>query len=70
MIFICGIVRASIPSPTFVNKMAKVTGMAIFMPVRNIPVVKLAMMSGNDKLIPIDSNGTILKLSNKASISI
>lgn len=59
----CGIVRAKIPKPTFVIRIAKVTGIAIFMPVTKIPVVKLAIMTGRDRPGFTSVNGTSRKLS-------
>ena len=67
-IFIWGIVRANIPNPTLVSKIANVTGIAIFMPVKTIPVVKRAIISGKDRSGLAPSNGTSLKLSKRADI--
>ena len=65
--FICGIVRASMPSPTLVSRMAKVIGMAIFMPVRKIPPVKLAMIRANEIFGSTPASGTTRKLSARAA---
>lgn len=66
----CGIVRARIPKPIFVSRMANVTGMAIFMPVRKIPVVKFAMMTGRESPGLIPMSGTSRKLSARPAMII
>ena len=57
-IFNCGMVRANTPKPTFVSRIAKVTGIAIFMPVRKIPEVKSVMRFANPGFACIPSKGT------------
>ena len=68
-IFICGIVRERIPSPTFVSRIANVIGIAIFMPVRKIVPVKFAMMSAREIFASRPASGTARKLSTSAAMS-
>ena len=65
--FICGIVRARMPRPTFVSRIAKVIGIAIFIPVRKIPFVKFAMRSAIEIFGSMPASGTTRKLSVSAA---
>ena len=66
--FICGIVRARMPSATLTSKMANVTGIATFMPVRKMPLTKFTMIIESDRFGCIVRIGTMRKLSASAVI--
>ena len=59
---ICGIVLARIPMPTFVIKIANVTGIAIFIPTRKTPLVMFIIKSAMEGFQITPSRGTLRKL--------
>ena len=60
-------VLARMPIPTFVIKIENVTGIAIFMPTRKIPLVRLIMKSAIVACHVTASKGTARKLSTSAA---